>query len=111
MKRLTLLAIYTELVGMFGIEQNKEGYYNTTWGKKTETGLFASIDNILQPILKENEQYQDKLPRRNLLVDNLRKEIEGLKKKLNNITPRFNALYDWAIKKSTPKEINEICKI
>jgi uncharacterized coiled-coil DUF342 family protein len=71
--------------------------------------------NLLQEQLNELQDQlrkaKDQNFRRNKLVDNLRREIEGLKKKLNNITPRFNALYDWAIKKSTPKEINEICKI
>ena len=37
----------TQIADLFGVEPNKDGYYITTWGKKTEEGLIQSIQNII----------------------------------------------------------------
>lgn len=39
---------FKELVGVLQLVKNKEGYYFTTWGKKNDQGLKATIEAILE---------------------------------------------------------------
>lgn len=36
-----------QMITVLRLKQDKKGYYMTTWGKKTRTGLIETIKNIL----------------------------------------------------------------
>lgn len=38
-----------KLIEVLGLEPDKDGFYQTQWGKKTEVGLIETIKNILTP--------------------------------------------------------------
>jgi len=72
------IKIYKEIISMMGLEKEKDGFYHTGWGKKTEEGMMASIDNILSPIVEQLEKYE--YIRKNTQFKDLKAQLEQMTK-------------------------------
>ncbi len=91
--------IILEIINMIGIKPNRSGYYHTNWGKKTEVGLIASINNIL-----DQQQYkQCSTP----------VKTESRIKKKRNIkmeNPKvYKVLCEFFVKANNRKEVETFC--
>lgn len=60
MKPETLDKIANKIIEVLNLEMDRQGYYYTTWGKKTLQGLIETLKRVILEGIEENKTYKVK---------------------------------------------------
>ena len=83
--------IYKDIISMIGLEKEKDGFYHIGWGKKTEEGMIASIDNVLSPFVEKIEKYEHIMEENGKAIKLLNTQIRQRSLKVEDLKERVKA--------------------